>query len=178
MFHEPCHEPTTNVVIVNPHKIGGQSKVPIDMINPDDYDLVIMDEAHHYPAQTWSRIVDHFPQCKRLFLTATPCHNGKPLDITPCFTLGYENAVKDCIIRGLDDLCEVPPHDEKNLDEIYKVKTSQLTCSPETISGNMCVSIYLRMYLEFLRDCVRTTAQICLALRFFVYVGSKYGCSK
>ena len=60
IFHEPCYEPTTNVVIVNPHKIGGQSKVPIDMIDPDDYDLVIVDEVHHYPAQPWKRIIDRF----------------------------------------------------------------------------------------------------------------------
>jgi len=118
---ESGYKPTTDVVIMNPHKIGGKSKVPIDKIDPDDYDLVIVDEAHHYPAPTWKRIVDRFPKCKRLFLTATPYRNGKLLDITPCFTLEYEDAVRKGIIRGLDKLDEVLPHEQKNEEEIYKV---------------------------------------------------------
>ena len=61
------------VMVVNAHKIGGQrSRVKIKDIPPTGYDLVIVDEAHHYPASTWRLLVDHFSGRKRLFLTATP----------------------------------------------------------------------------------------------------------
>ena len=40
------------VMVVNA-KIGGQSSVPIEDIPRDGHDLVIIDEAHHYPAPTW-----------------------------------------------------------------------------------------------------------------------------
>ena len=38
------------VMVVNAHKIGGQSSVRIEDIPRNGYDLVIVDEAHHYPA--------------------------------------------------------------------------------------------------------------------------------
>ena len=60
------------VMIVNAHKIGGQSSVRIEDIPNDGYDLVIVDEAHHYPAPTWKLLVDHFSDSLKLFLTATP----------------------------------------------------------------------------------------------------------
>lgn len=41
--------------------------------SPDDlFDLVIFDEAHHAPAQTWSAFLDHYRSAKFVFLTATP----------------------------------------------------------------------------------------------------------
>ena len=40
------------------------------------FDTVIVDEAHHYPAETWKKIIDHFKQRKKVFLTATPSHRG------------------------------------------------------------------------------------------------------
>ncbi len=40
---------------------------------PDDlFDLVIIDEAHHSPAKTWSEILRAFPKAKKLLFTATP----------------------------------------------------------------------------------------------------------
>jgi len=78
------------VMVVNVHKIGGQSSVRIKDIPADgSYDLVIVDEAHHYPVDTWKLLVDHFGNSKRLFLTATPEYKGKPIlpDIPPCYEL-------------------------------------------------------------------------------------------
>jgi DNA repair protein RadD len=36
-------------------------------------DLIIIDEAHHIRAKTWSRILEAYPNARRLGLTATPC---------------------------------------------------------------------------------------------------------
>lgn len=38
----------------------------------DLFDLVLVDEAHHSPARTWQRVLDHFEGAKRLLFTATP----------------------------------------------------------------------------------------------------------
>ena len=35
-------------------------------------DLVIVDEAHHTRASTWTKVLDRWPQAKRIGLTATP----------------------------------------------------------------------------------------------------------
>lgn len=63
---------TTDVTITNIQKVGGRSVVQVDDIDADEYDLVIVDEAHHYPAPIWKQLIDHFPNSKRVFLTATP----------------------------------------------------------------------------------------------------------
>jgi superfamily II DNA or RNA helicase len=95
-------------MVVNAHKIGGLSSVKIEDIPSDGYDLVIVDEAHHYPAPTWKTLVDHFYQSRRLFITATPEYKGKSiLEHSPCFTLPREVAVQSGIIRNID-FYEVP----------------------------------------------------------------------
>jgi superfamily II DNA or RNA helicase len=58
-----------NIVIANAHKFGSNTDVDLAEI-PRTFDLVIVDEAHHYPAPSWKSIVDHFPGSKKLFLTA------------------------------------------------------------------------------------------------------------
>ena len=93
---------SSTVMVVNAHKIGGQSSVKIEDIPRDGYDLVIVDEAHHYPAPTWKLLVDHFCNSRRLFLTATPEHKGKPiLPIPPCYELKRSVAVDRGIIRDV-----------------------------------------------------------------------------
>jgi superfamily II DNA or RNA helicase len=39
------------------------------------YDLIISDEAHHCGAETWKRVLSHFPNAKILGVTATPCRS-------------------------------------------------------------------------------------------------------
>ena len=108
------------VMVVNAHKIGGQSSVRIEDIPREGYDLVIVDEAHHYPAPTWKLLVDHFDKSKRLFLTATPEHRGKPIlpEISPCYELQQSDAVKMGIIR------EVKIDETTDGDEQYQYSVS------------------------------------------------------
>ena len=109
------------VMVVNAHKIGGQSSVKIEEIPREGYDLVIVDEAHHYPAPTWKLLVDHFCNSRRLFLTATPEHKGKPiLPIPPCYELKRSVAITRGIIRDVlfDDKTTGGASDEENR---YKV---------------------------------------------------------
>ena len=99
-------------MVVNAHKIGGRSSVKIEDVPNDKYDLVIVDEAHHYPAATWKLLVDHFENSKRLFLTATPLYKGKyilGLDHPPCFKLSKESAIQRGIIRNINFI-EVVDH--------------------------------------------------------------------
>ena len=92
-----------HLMVINAHKVGGNSSVSIhDM--PTCYDLVIVDEAHHYPAPTWKELIDHFPNSRRLFLTATPLHRGRPIlsNRPPCYELTKDRAIKNGITRPVD----------------------------------------------------------------------------
>lgn len=43
----------------------------------DLFDLIIFDEAHHAPADTWKAYLDHYPKARFVFLTATPFRRDK-----------------------------------------------------------------------------------------------------
>ena len=85
--------------MVSPY--GGLDHSASDGFN---YDVVIVDEAHHYPAPTWKLLVDHLGNSKRLFLTATHLYQGRPIlpDNGPlCFQLPKHVAISRGIIRPL-----------------------------------------------------------------------------
>ena len=54
---------------------GGGGDGRMARFSPDDFGLVVIDEAHHAVAQTYRRVIEHFsqnPDCKILGVTATP----------------------------------------------------------------------------------------------------------
>lgn len=56
---------------------------------PEDFDMIIIDEAHHATAKTWRDILDHYPNAKVLGVTATPIRsNGE----------GFEDLFDDLVI--------------------------------------------------------------------------------
>lgn len=60
-----------DVIVTTPHAASpGIEEVP--MPEPDLFDLVIFDEAHHTPAATYKALQDAFPRAKTLCFTATP----------------------------------------------------------------------------------------------------------
>lgn len=61
-----------DVVVAHPNSIS-PGHYPIDAPPPTDlFDLIVIDEAHHAPAPTWTSILDHFSWKQSLLLTATP----------------------------------------------------------------------------------------------------------
>ena len=62
------------VVVGIPNSINQGIAVLTD---PELFDLVLVDEAHHVPAFTWSNIVRAFPRAKKIFFTATPFRRDK-----------------------------------------------------------------------------------------------------
>ena len=117
-----------DLLITNAHKISDQSAVKVTDIPDDCFDLVIVDEAHHYPAKTWKQLVDHFPKSKKIFLTATPEHDGKPILQDPpyvCYKLSHDDAVKNGVIRKLEFI----ERSEEDQLEVSIVDTSTLFMS-------------------------------------------------
>jgi hypothetical protein len=98
-----------NPVILNKAKVGGASVVEVAQLPPNDFDMVIVDEAHHYPAPTWRALIDHYPNSIRVFLTATTTYRGGYIldppttaqRIDPCYTLTREDAVARGYIRDI-----------------------------------------------------------------------------
>jgi superfamily II DNA or RNA helicase len=66
----------SKVVFASVQSIGPESQAKrLATFNPDEFSLVITDEAHRGTSPTYRRVYDHFkrnPRVKLLFLTATP----------------------------------------------------------------------------------------------------------
>ena len=113
-----------HLMVVNAHKFGEQSRVQIEVIPDDRYDLVIVDEAHHYPAKTWHDLVDHFPNSKKLFLTATPYYNNEYIFLNRvpdplCYSLGKAEAIEKGVIRRIEfDEATKVSHPEDRPEEV------------------------------------------------------------
>lgn len=55
---------------------------------PELFDLIIFDEAHHAPADSWKAYLDHYPGARFVFLTATPFRRDKKA-IPGCLAYSY-----------------------------------------------------------------------------------------
>jgi superfamily II DNA or RNA helicase len=111
------------IVVTNAHKFGDGSGKGADINTfPKNYfSLVIVDEAHHFPAKTWKNIVDHFQEGEMiLFLTATPYNRGDYIlpDKKPCYILSHEAAVAKGIIRK-------PQFIEATPDDLFDIKNDR-----------------------------------------------------
>lgn len=52
----------------------------LNRFHPKDFDLIIVDEAHHSPAEQWTKVINYF-QAPKLGITATPYRpDGQSLD--------------------------------------------------------------------------------------------------
>ena len=124
---QPAFE-SMELIVVNAHKLGTKSNVKLEDIPVESDVLVIVDEAHHYPAVTWKNIVAHFKGCRIIFLTATPYNKGKYIlgNKKPCYELSRADAIERGIIR---DACfiEVPEEATTNehLETLVKEKNRE-----------------------------------------------------
>jgi Type III restriction enzyme, res subunit len=125
-------------LISNAHKISVNASTKIEEL-PQDYDLVIVDEAHHYPAITWTTIIDHFPHSKKLFLTATAERDGSVL---PGVQLIHRELRVDLVAAGIirNLTWDEVAGEHKNRDDVFQVRARselQTMCA----SLNVCVCI-------------------------------------
>lgn len=113
-----------DVIIANAQKF---LKGEWETVLPDDlFQMVIVDEAHHFPAPTWRRIIDKFKNNALVaFFTATPFRTDqKPVvDCKPAYHLPLEVARARGIIRrtDLDEISDWAEVRVGDLSEVYKL---------------------------------------------------------
>lgn len=69
----------------------------LERFKSGDFGLVIVDEAHHAPAETYQRVIDHFAEAKVLGMTATPDRLDKTGLETTFDTAGFVYELRDAI---------------------------------------------------------------------------------
>lgn len=91
-------------------------------IPADQFDLVIVDEAHHAGAKTWRKTLDHFTPKLRLGLSATPERSdGVPLS-NLFDEVSYEMTIRDAVLEGyLVKPVGIQIRTDTELDEVHTV---------------------------------------------------------
>lgn len=70
---EQSHFVYSNIQQVHSDRAGCLTK----RVPPDFFDLIIIDEGHHAPADTWQRTLGYFAKAKKIFITGTPFRGDK-----------------------------------------------------------------------------------------------------
>ena len=93
---------SADVVIALPNSISPAHFAVGSEPDPNFFDLVIVDEAHHTPAATWRSILDYYPRARAVLLTATPRRaDGKSLPGTHAFHYPLRLAMSDGIYQTI-----------------------------------------------------------------------------
>lgn len=102
-------------------EIDGVAKPPLDL-----FDVILFDEAHHAAATTWSGLLDHFANSRRILFTATPYRRDRQLiRARSIYTYPLRKAFEDKIF-GKVNFVPVQPTKGAAPDVVIAQKTEAL----------------------------------------------------
>jgi superfamily II DNA or RNA helicase len=90
------------IVVANAHKFATQGRAMWKNLPTDAFNVVIIDEAHLFPAGFWSSVVHHFSNSCVVFLTAIPYRTDAISVFPEAYQLSRMEAVRLNIIRDVD----------------------------------------------------------------------------
>jgi len=99
-----------DIVVLNIHKL--QERLDSSLINrvePDFFDMIIIDEAHHSEATTWKRALEYFEDCKVLKVTGTPFRSdGKEIEGKEIYNYSLARAMANGYVKSLEKIDYIP----------------------------------------------------------------------
>jgi len=109
---------------------------------PDDlFDLVLVDEAHHSPARTWSRLLDLLHRAKQVLFTATPFRRDeKEIKGRLVFTYDLRRASQDGVFGDITFL-PVELENALSIDVAIALRVLRLARHQWTVSRGMEQSV-------------------------------------
>lgn len=67
----------SHIVVTNIQELALVDEKWLHKLEPDFFDMIVVDEAHHNAAASWQKVFSNFPGVKVLNLTATPFRSDK-----------------------------------------------------------------------------------------------------
>lgn len=129
---DECH-----LVVSNIQRLSVSKDKWLNKFDPNYFDLIIVDEAHHSAAISWEEVMARFPQAKILHLTATPFRSdNKEVRGERVYRYPFKSAVVNGYIKRLTAVYVTPKQitlsfkdkEEKvtyTLDEVLKLKEEE-----------------------------------------------------
>jgi len=147
---------SADLVVASVATLGRLGSSRIESFNPDDFQAIICDEAHHSTANSYKNVFNHFgllhPDSTRLLLgvTATP-NRGDGAALADVYDeIIYQMSILDAIKNGwLVDIKGVRVRTEQSLDGVHTVAgdfaQNELA---ETVNTNSRNDLIVRKWIE------------------------------
>ena len=87
-----------DVIVTNVQQMQGW----LPLFPSDFFDLIIVDEAHHAPAESWQNVNRAFPDAKKIYLTATPFRgDNKSIRAEHVYTYRLADAIAAGYVKNI-----------------------------------------------------------------------------
>jgi hypothetical protein len=140
-----------------------------DQLPPRDlFDLIVVDEAHHAPADTWRAVLDHFNAARALLLTATPRRrDGRRIPGSLQYYYPLRRALEEGLYKPIQPVLLTPPDltDRTQSDTAIAARATEHLGSDEHRTSTLLVRGGTVARLRELRD-VYASAGVDLALLY------------
>lgn len=122
----------SHIVISNIHQFATNPEKWLEKFSRDFFDLIIVDEAHHSPANSWRKVIEYFEDAKVINMTATPFRSDKQeIEGELVYRYPFKKATFKGFIKRIRAWYAAPSELEftakgetktYNLDEVLKMK--------------------------------------------------------
>ena len=93
---EDCRR--ADVIVTNVQQMQGW----LPLFPSDFFDLIVVDEAHHAPADSWQNINRAFPGAKKIYCTATPFRSDEqPIRAEPVYRYRLADAINAGYVKNI-----------------------------------------------------------------------------
>ena len=125
-----------NFVVTNIHKLYKDNPNSLlNRVDPGFFDMVIIDEAHHAPANTWKDALEYFADAKKVHLTGTPYRgDDEPIpgekihstSLATAMSLKLVKWLRKSTVNNSDMFFSIPNDSHKyTKDEVLEFKDSE-----------------------------------------------------
>jgi len=122
-----------DVVVATPNGISPDYE-GIPNPPPDLFDILLIDEAHHSPARTWTAILKCFPRAAQALFTATPYRlDSREIKARAVYTYPIRSAYQDGVF-GKVRFCPVEPKQGDSAD-LALAKAAELQFEADKAAG-------------------------------------------
>jgi DNA repair protein RadD len=123
----------THIVITNIQQLATNVEKWLKQFPDNFFDIIIIDEAHHSAADSWKKVLEHFPGAKIIHMTATPFRSDRQeIDGELVYRYPFRSATLKGYIKRLKASYVAPKEIELSftdgtgkkysLDEVLKMK--------------------------------------------------------